>query len=111
MITIIGNYGSPYVRKVLAALAIKGVEYEIDPIVPFFGGALPAARRVRSARPRAPGDGGAGAPCPRGADHPRCEHREVLAVAGAPLTATSIGEAKPLRIIMLSWSLEVLTHE
>ena len=38
MITIIGNYGSPYVRKVLAALALKGVEYEIDPIVPFFGG-------------------------------------------------------------------------
>lgn len=30
MITIIGNYGSPYVRKVLAALAMKGVEYEID---------------------------------------------------------------------------------
>lgn len=38
MITIIGNHGSPYVRKVLAALALKGIDYEIDPIVPFFGG-------------------------------------------------------------------------
>lgn len=38
MITIIGNHGSPYVRKVLAALALKGLDYEVDPIVPFFGG-------------------------------------------------------------------------
>lgn len=37
MITIIGNHGSPYVRKVLATLALKGLDYEIDPIVPFFG--------------------------------------------------------------------------
>lgn len=34
---IVGSYLSPYVRKVLACLAIKGVEYEIDPIPPFFG--------------------------------------------------------------------------
>lgn len=34
---IVGNYVSPYVRKVLACLAIKGVDYEIDPITPFFG--------------------------------------------------------------------------
>jgi glutathione S-transferase len=34
---VIGNYLSPYVRKVLACLAIKGIAYEIDPIVPFFG--------------------------------------------------------------------------
>ena len=38
MITIIGNHGSPYVRKVLAALNLKGLVYEIDPIVPFYGG-------------------------------------------------------------------------
>ena len=36
-VQIIGGYISPYVRKVLAALAVKGVPYEIDPIIPFFG--------------------------------------------------------------------------
>jgi glutathione S-transferase len=35
--TIIGSYLSPYVRKVLVCLDIKGVPYAIDPIVPFFG--------------------------------------------------------------------------
>ncbi|MEA3029575.1 MAG: glutathione S-transferase [Sphingomonadales bacterium] len=34
---IIGSYVSPYVRKVLACLALKGLDYEIDPITPFFG--------------------------------------------------------------------------
>lgn len=39
MIRIIGSYVSPYVRKVLACMALKGVDdYEIDPITPFFGG-------------------------------------------------------------------------
>ena len=36
-ITVVGSYVSPYVRKVLGALHRKGVRYEIDPIVPFFG--------------------------------------------------------------------------
>lgn len=35
---IIGSYVSPYVRKVLACLNLKGLSYEIDPITPFFGG-------------------------------------------------------------------------
>lgn len=35
--TIIGTPISPYVRKVLAVCALKGVEVEIDPIPPFFG--------------------------------------------------------------------------
>ena len=35
---IIGSYVSPYVRKVLACLALKGLDYEIDPITPFYGG-------------------------------------------------------------------------
>lgn len=35
--TIIGSYLSPYVRKVLVCLEIKGTEYESDPIVPYFG--------------------------------------------------------------------------
>jgi glutathione S-transferase len=35
--TVIGSYLSPYVRKVLVCLDIKGVPYRIDPIVPFFG--------------------------------------------------------------------------
>ena len=35
---IIGSYVSPYVRKVLACLALKGIEdYEIDPITAFYG--------------------------------------------------------------------------
>ena len=36
-ITIIGSYVSPYVRKVLACLALKQLDYRIDPITPFFG--------------------------------------------------------------------------
>jgi glutathione S-transferase len=36
-VRIIGNYLSPYVRKVLVCLGLKGIAYEIDPIVPFFG--------------------------------------------------------------------------
>jgi glutathione S-transferase len=34
---VIGGPASPYVRKVLTALHIKGIEFTIDPIVPFFG--------------------------------------------------------------------------
>jgi glutathione S-transferase len=34
---VIGSYLSPYVRKVLAVLHLKGLTYEIDPIVPFYG--------------------------------------------------------------------------
>ncbi|MBB4096770.1 glutathione S-transferase family protein [Sphingomonas kyeonggiensis] len=34
---IIGNHVSPYARKVFVALDHKGVEYEMDPIVPFYG--------------------------------------------------------------------------
>jgi Glutathione S-transferase, N-terminal domain len=36
-VQVIGNLLSPYVRKVLVCLDLKGVPYEIDPIVPFFG--------------------------------------------------------------------------
>ncbi len=36
-VRIIGSYLSPYVRKVLACLDLKGLAYEIDPIVPFMG--------------------------------------------------------------------------
>jgi len=35
---IIGSYVSPYVRKVLACMALKGIDaYEIDPLTPFYG--------------------------------------------------------------------------
>ena len=37
-VQIVGSYLSPYVRKVLAFLDLKGIDYEIDPIVPFMGG-------------------------------------------------------------------------
>ena len=34
---VIGSFVSPYVRKVLACLELKGIDYEVDPITPFFG--------------------------------------------------------------------------
>ena len=34
---IIGSFVSPYVRKVLACINLKGLAYEIDPITPFYG--------------------------------------------------------------------------
>lgn len=37
MIRIIGSFVSPYVRKVLAAMNLKGIAYEVDPITPFYG--------------------------------------------------------------------------
>lgn len=37
MITVIGSYVSPFVRKVLACLELKSLAYRIDPITPFFG--------------------------------------------------------------------------
>jgi glutathione S-transferase len=36
-LTVIGSFVSPYVRKVLACLELKGIDYEVDPITPFFG--------------------------------------------------------------------------
>ena len=49
-VRIIGSYLSPYVRKVLVCLHVKGVAYEIDPIVPFLGddrfSALSPIRRI-----------------------------------------------------------------
>ena len=36
-LTVIGSYVSPYVRKVLACMNLKGLAYEVDPITPFFG--------------------------------------------------------------------------
>ncbi|MDX2201495.1 MAG: glutathione S-transferase family protein [Hyphomicrobiaceae bacterium] len=37
MLTIIGNHISPFVRKVLCVCEVKGLAYEMDSIVPFFG--------------------------------------------------------------------------
>jgi glutathione S-transferase len=49
-VRIIGSYLSPYVRKVLVALHLKGIAYEIDPIIPFMGderfSALSPLRRI-----------------------------------------------------------------
>jgi glutathione S-transferase len=36
-VCILGSYLSPYVRKVLVCLDQKGIPYEIDPIIPFYG--------------------------------------------------------------------------
>jgi glutathione S-transferase len=47
---IIGSFVSPYVRKVLACMNLKGLTYEVDPITPFFGnddfGRLSPLRRI-----------------------------------------------------------------
>ena len=47
---IIGSFVSPYVRKVLACLELKGIGYRVDPITPFFGNdefeALSPLRRI-----------------------------------------------------------------
>jgi glutathione S-transferase len=37
MIRVIGSFVSPYVRKVLACMNLKGLDYEVDPITPFYG--------------------------------------------------------------------------
>jgi len=34
---VIGSFVSPYVRKVLACLILKGIAHEVDPITPFYG--------------------------------------------------------------------------
>jgi glutathione S-transferase len=34
---VVGSYLSPYVRKVLVCLELKGIAYEVDHMVPFFG--------------------------------------------------------------------------
>jgi len=36
-VKVIGSFVSPYVRKVLACLELKGIDYEVDPITPFYG--------------------------------------------------------------------------
>ena len=50
MLTVIGSFVSPYVRKVLACLELKGLDYAVDPITPFFGndefGRLSPLRRI-----------------------------------------------------------------
>jgi glutathione S-transferase len=50
LLRIVGSPLSPYVRKVLVCLDLKGLAYELDPIVPFFGGdrfsALSPLRRI-----------------------------------------------------------------
>jgi len=35
--TVVGSYLSPYVRKLLAVMNLKGLDYRIDPIAGFFG--------------------------------------------------------------------------
>src|SRR5262250_2854595 len=49
-VRIVGSYLSPYVRKVLVVLDLKGIPYEIDPIIPFMGddrfSALSPLRRI-----------------------------------------------------------------
>jgi glutathione S-transferase len=36
-VDVIGSYLSPYVRKLLVVLDLKGIPYRIDPVIPFSG--------------------------------------------------------------------------
>jgi hypothetical protein len=45
LLTVIGSYVSRHVRKVLACMELKGLDYEFDPITPFFGMGVREARR------------------------------------------------------------------
>ncbi|HNN97544.1 MAG TPA: glutathione S-transferase family protein, partial [Pseudomonadota bacterium] len=49
-VTVIGSPLSPYVRKVLVCLDQKGISFQLDPIVPFFGddrfGQISPLRRI-----------------------------------------------------------------
>jgi len=53
--TVIGSYLSPYVRKVLVCLDLKGIAYEIDPIAPFYGNDEFAHMTLTDSRPRIAG--------------------------------------------------------
>jgi glutathione S-transferase len=50
LVHVLGSPLSPFVRKVLVTLDVKGIPYEIDPLVPFYGderfAALSPLRRV-----------------------------------------------------------------
>lgn len=50
MIRILGTHVSPFARKVLVALRLKGIDFELDPLVPFLGSdafdALSPLRRI-----------------------------------------------------------------
>lgn len=50
MIRSVGSYVSPYVRKVLACLNLKGLAYEIDPIRRGAGDPKSNARGASGAR-------------------------------------------------------------
>ncbi|HZQ02210.1 MAG TPA: glutathione S-transferase family protein [Reyranella sp.] len=56
---IVGSYLSPYVRKVLVCLELKGIAYEVDHFVPFFGNdafsKLSPLRRIPVLVDRGPG--------------------------------------------------------
>ena len=58
-ILIVGGYLSPYVRKVLVCLELKGIAYEVDHFVPFFGddrfSKLSPLRRIPVLVDRSPG--------------------------------------------------------
>ena len=47
---IVGSYLSPYVRKVLVCLEIKGIAYEVDHLVPLeLGGGFEVMKSIKRA--------------------------------------------------------------
>lgn len=126
-IRIIGSFLSPYVRKVLVALELKGLQYEVDSITPFYGNdeftRLSPLRRIpvliddrvtlcdstRWPRTAAFYERVMTLPPFSRLKHfedqligvPFAERRARLLAAGAPLTATTLAEPTPRRSILL----------
>jgi glutathione S-transferase len=72
-VRVLGSYVSPYVRKVLVVLDLKGIPYEIDPVIAFH------TDDIRTPIP---------------------DHRAALEAAGAPLTGTTYTTATARRGVM-----------
>jgi hypothetical protein len=87
-VTIIGTYLSPYVRKALVCLDLKGIDYRIDPIVPFFGNEQ--FTRISPLR-RIP------ALIDESVETPIGKHRDALIAVGAPVSPTTFGTGSPRR--------------
>lgn len=88
---IIGSYLSPYVCKVVVCLELKGIAYEVDPIVPFYGNDRFSAADIRDRAGALAGRARAGRQDAEGGR---------AGCAGAPIGAGGVGAAVPRHGVM-----------